>query len=152
MEIRRLTGGTPEAVELHMEMSAEMEVLLHDRVDDGTGGYVFPQKFEAGSAFLLGYEDEVAIACGGYRPYAERVAEIKRMYVRPAYRGQGHSKAILAAIEEAARSDGYSKVILETTDRQLNAISLYEKSGYRRVPNYFPYEDVAWCLCFEKEL
>lgn len=78
--------------------------------------------------------------------------ELKRMFVRPAWRGRGLSRLVLTGLEEAARLRGLSSLVLETGPRQFAAIRLYRSAGYRRVPNYGPYVDEPTSLCFGKEL
>ena len=92
------------------------------------------------------------VGCGALRPYADDIAEVKRMYTVPAWRGRGVAAAILAELERHARAFGYPTMRLETGDRQPGAIRLYERSGYRHIPPFGPY--VAWAdsVCFEKPM
>jgi GNAT superfamily N-acetyltransferase len=78
--------------------------------------------------------------------------ELKRMYVAPRYRGVGVGKALLDAAEAAASRLGGRRVILQTGDRQPDAIRLYERAGYVRIPVFPPYEEVAFSHCLGKEL
>ena len=105
-----------------------------------------------GAAWLVLYEGDAAVACGGLRPLAPGVAEIKRMFVSLEHRGRGYSKAILTTLERMARENGYGTVRLETRSKQLAAIALYEKLGYVRIPNYGSYVGKDDCLCYEKPL
>ena len=92
------------------------------------------------------------VGCGALRPYDADIAEVKRMYTVPAWRGRGVAAAVLAELERHARAFGYPTMRLETGDRQPGAIRLYERSGYRHIPPFGPY--VAWddSVCFEKPL
>lgn len=78
--------------------------------------------------------------------------ELKRMFVHPDHRGTGVSTALLAASENAARDQGLSRLILQTGDRQPDAVRLYEKSGYARIPVFPPYEVLPFSNTFEKRL
>jgi GNAT superfamily N-acetyltransferase len=78
--------------------------------------------------------------------------ELKRMYVAPSHRGTGVSIALLAAIEDAARALGASRIILQTGDRQPDAVRLYEREGYTRIPTFAPYEWLRFSTCMEKVL
>lgn len=60
--------------------------------------------------------------------------ELKRMFVTVEHRGTGVSTALLSAVEDAARKAGRPRLILQTGDRQPDAVRLYEKSGYSRIP------------------
>ena len=109
--------------------------------------------------FLVGYLDGVPVACGGWRAHdvAEDSlrpgdAEIKRMYVQDGLRGRGLSRLVLAALEDAARAAGRTRMVLETGTLQPEAIGLYESSGYRRIANFGVYRDHPDSLCYGKEL
>jgi putative acetyltransferase len=79
-------------------------------------------------------------------------AELKRMFVRADARGRGIASGILSAIEETARSRAVTLLQLETGPLQLEAIGLYEKHGYRRIPNFGKYVGDEFSLCMEKPL
>jgi GNAT superfamily N-acetyltransferase len=125
-------------------MAAELSHRYEDS-DDGTFGFRPEHLTGPRCAFLIGRVDGRAAACGGLRPREDNVAEFKRMYVAPGYRGRGYSKAMLRALESTARANGYEKVWLETGDRQPEAIRLYESSGYRQIAS-------EPTLAFEKDL
>ena len=67
-----------------------------------------------GGAFLVGYRDGAAVCGGGIKRLPDGACEIKRMYVVPAARGQGVARALLRALEDAARGLGYDVVRLDT--------------------------------------
>ena len=96
--------------------------------------------------------DGAAVACGGIARFDDDRAELKRMYVVPGARGRGLGRRILVELEDAARRLGYTAVVLETGDRQPEALGLYASSGYERIPCYPPYDSRALSLCFEKRL
>lgn len=79
-------------------------------------------------------------------------AELKRMFVRAGARGRGIAGGILSIIEETARSRDVTLLQLETGPLQLEAIGLYEKHGYRRIPNFGQYVGDEFSLCMEKQL
>lgn len=78
--------------------------------------------------------------------------ELKRMYVIPAYRGGGVAVALLKAAEDAARRLGVTRIILQTGDRQPEAVRLYERQGYRPIPVFPPYEELWFSRCYAKAL
>jgi GNAT superfamily N-acetyltransferase len=102
--------------------------------------------------FVVGRLDGRPVACGATRRLADDVAEIKRMYVTPPARGRGLSKQILAALEDDARRAGVTRLLLETGDRQPEAISLYKSAGYEPVAPYGEFKDSPQSRCFEKRL
>jgi len=93
-----------------------------------------------------------AIACGGIARFDATRAEVKRMYVLPEARGQGLGRRLLADLEEEARGLGYTALVLETGDRQPEALGLYASAGFERIPCYPPYDTRELSLCFEKPL
>jgi GNAT superfamily N-acetyltransferase len=85
------------------------------------------------AAWLVVYEGERAVACGGLRPLAPGVGEIKRMFVTAAERGRGHGRALLAELEALARAAGCERVRLYTTEVLREARALYRDAGYHPV-------------------
>ena len=82
------------------------------------------------------------MGCGGVALFPD-FAEVKRMYVRDTARGQGVADAILARIEEEVRSAGLSLLRLETGTRQIAAIRLYARTGFRECPAFGDYALMA---------
>lgn len=79
--------------------------------------------------------------------------ELKRLIVLAAARGKGAATALLAEGERVAREQGASRVILQTGDKQPEAVALYRKTGWTQIPVYAPYaETMPWSFCFEKSL
>lgn len=102
--------------------------------------------------FIARDGDGAPLGCVAMRPY-DGFAEVKRMYVTPAARGQGVSRLLLQAVHEAALADGFDCVRLETGDRQTAAIGLYEASGYTRCPAFGDYPpDSPHNFCYEIRL
>jgi GNAT superfamily N-acetyltransferase len=87
--------------------------------------------------FLVGYEDGRPVAIGGLRPLEEDgVCEIKRMYVVPAARSRGAGRALLAALEDAARGLGYGRVRLDAGPAQRHSRALFASAGYVEIERY----------------
>lgn len=103
-------------------------------------------------AFLVGYLDGEAVACGAIRCIDAGVAEIKRMFVIPAVRGRGYSRSILTALEESARKLGIRRLVLETGPRQLEALALYRRAGFVAIPRFGDYTHSELSLCMGKDL
>jgi DNA-binding MarR family transcriptional regulator len=109
----------------------------------------FPAGFEPGDTaaespamnaphgrFLVGRIDGVVAACGGVRRLTRIRGEIKRMWVDEAWRGCGLGGRMLTALEDAARDLGYREVYLDTNATLVEAVAMYERSGYRSIPRY----------------
>ncbi|MCI4669583.1 MAG: GNAT family N-acetyltransferase, partial [Bacteroidia bacterium] len=78
--------------------------------------------------------------------------EVKRMYTHKEKRGKGLAGMALGELEKWTKELGYSGCILETGIRQKEAIRLYEKNGYKPIPNYGQYIGITESSCFEKQL
>jgi GNAT superfamily N-acetyltransferase len=112
-----------------------------DRYGDEDQTPVDPIEFaQPNGLFLVGYLDLLPIACGGWRRHADD-AELKRMYVEPDERRKGFARAILAELERTAWEAGCRRMILETGEKQPEAIALYHSAGYAAVPRFGYYAD-----------
>ena len=90
---------------------------------------------------LLVIENAAVLGCGGLRPIAPRVAEIKRMYLRPEARGRGLGRQLLEALLTASRQEGYQQVCLDTDGLTPAALQLYRSAGF--VPcNPYPESEI----------
>lgn len=98
------------------------------------------------------YLKDTAVACGAFKTFSKDTVEIKRMYTNPVNRGLGLASKILNELEEWAKESNYKKCVLETGIKQPEAIALYEKRGYLKIPNYGQYSGVETSVCYEKPL
>jgi GNAT superfamily N-acetyltransferase len=99
---------------------------------------------------VIAYENNTAAGCGAFKPFDTDSVEIKRMYVLPSHRNRGIAAAVLQQLEQWAAEEGYSAAVLETGKKQPEAIRLYEKCGYARIPNYGQYAGVENSVCMKK--
>lgn len=104
--------------------------------------------------FLVAFLDGEAVGCGGWRSFGDdgKVAELKRMYTAPAARRRGVARRLLAAIEESARRHGRRRMILETGDRQPEAVKLYLAAGYQRIDDFGFYRDAPGVISLGRDL
>lgn len=93
-----------------------------------------------------------AVACGAWQALEPGVAELKRMYVRPAFRGRGIARQLIVALEEEALAAGRPVLRLETGTYLPAAIGLYRSAGYTPIPGYGEYAGNPFSVCFEKSL
>jgi len=101
---------------------------------------------------IVAYLDGVPAGCGAFREFSPDTVEIKRMYVKPEYRGQGVAKTVLIKLEQWAEELGIKSCVLETGMNQPEAIQLYLKTGYTRIPNYGQYAKIENSVCMKKVL
>ena len=137
LRFQPLPAAAPPASDLLAAMVAEM-ATLYGAIDgpdmpSATAADFSPPR----GTFLVGFDEDGTPVCGGgVKRLDDRAAEIKRMYVVPAARGRGHARALLRALEDAARGLGYATVRLDTGPRQAHAQAMYEAAGYRAIGNF----------------
>jgi ribosomal protein S18 acetylase RimI-like enzyme len=119
------------SVDRLLEQNVEFFVLRSGGEPAGCGGILF-----------VGGDDDAD------EPYGE----VKRMYVAPAFRGEGHGRRILARLADEATARGVSVLRLETGIHQLEAIGLYERTGFISRGPFGSYIDDPLCAYFEKRL
>lgn len=141
----------PDAQALIGRLNAELEGRYpeaganHFRLD--------PEEVAPGrGAFLVARRDGRPVACGAVRLIEPGTAEIKRMYTRPEARGLGLGRRMVMALEEVARTLGAVRLLLETGERQVEALALYERLGFRRCERYGEYVSSPLSVCMEKTL
>jgi GNAT superfamily N-acetyltransferase len=127
----------------HSDAIALMErvqAIYVERYGGGDESPMDPAEFtRPAGAFFVGYLDGVPVASGAWRAVGldrlgtSRTAEVKRMYVVEEAQRQGLARVMLAHLEETARAAGHEVMVLNTGDRQPEAIALYTSSGYVRV-------------------
>jgi len=146
---KRTSASDPDFQKLIVELDKEFWVRYPD-----TQQNFAPFNYVDDSArVIVVYQDHQPVGCGCFRPMKEsKTAEIKRMYVDPAFRNHGIGKIILQELELWAIEDGFEIAKLETGIKQPEAIAAYEKSGYLRIPNFPPYVDVKESICMMKQL
>lgn len=163
LEFRPLPIDHPDALVLIEELQA----FYVERYGDGDLTPMTAAEFAPPAGyFVVGHVDGAVAACGGWRLHADGPgatdlaeaglrpgdAELKRMYVRPGHRGRGYARALLAHLEDAARSAGARRVVLETGLRQPEAIALYRSAGYVPTTKFGVYRHEPGSRCFAKDL
>lgn len=101
---------------------------------------------------VVTFDNDEAVACGAIKELDSKSMEVKRMFTLPEKRGKGLASAILKELETWTKELGYEKTVLETGKRQVEAVALYQKCGYKIIPNYGQYAGIENSVCFEKEL
>ncbi|WP_310396823.1 GNAT family N-acetyltransferase [Hymenobacter sp.] len=137
------------------DFRALIQLLDQDlRERDGADQIFYAQfnKIDKINHVVVAYRDDAPVGCGTFKEFTAELVEIKRMFVRPAHRGQGVAQAVLAELERWAHELHYAGCVLETGKRQPEAIGLYQKCGYRLIPNYGQYIGVENSVCMQKEI
>ena len=149
MIIRQIAFDDPASVALRQ--AQQDEIAVRYGTPDSEPG-VKPSAADMTVFFVAFDDDGEPLGCGGLRQLDDDHGEIKRMYVRPESRGSGVSTAIIHELEAHALANGWHRLVLETGDRQPDAIRFYSREGYTRIPNFGYYADSHDSLCFEKHL
>jgi GNAT superfamily N-acetyltransferase len=149
IKIRLAEYDEPAVVALLVDVMAELSGRYGGSGDDTP---VDPADFRApAGAFFVAFSDSGLVGCAGWRRHGDD-AELKRMFTASAARGRGLGRRMLARIEESAREAGCKRVILETGDRQPEAVGLYESAGYARIDDFGYYAGHEGVLSFAKVL
>ena len=94
----------------------------------------------------------ITVGCGCFKEVDEFTIEIKRMYVNPYFRGFGVASLIIDALTKWAKELFYNTAVLETGSKQPEAIKLYEKHGFEKIPPFEPYINIPDSICMCKKL
>ena len=129
---------TPDAEALIAELDSQLEQLYPAM---SRHGYSVDKLIAQEVAFFVVRDDGVPVGCGGVQLFDEGYGEIKRMYVRPAYRGRGYAKLMLDHLADYTRRNGAPLLRLETGIHQHAAIALYERAGFKSIPPFGEYRE-----------
>ena len=149
--IKAVPYDDPVATALRTDLLADLAARYGS--DDGDSTPIGPGDFDPPhGGFLVAWLDGHAAGCVGWRGHGDREAELKRMWVATGARGRGVAKALLAAVEGAARTAGKTRMVLETGVEQPEAMSLYEASGYHAIGNSGHYADSPLSRSYARDL
>lgn len=140
---------SPDALALIAELEGHLVSLYPS---ESRHGYSVEKLISEEVAFFVARRDGVPAGCGGVQLFGREYGELKRMYVRPRFRGLGLGKLLLNHLADYAREQGVAVLRLETGIYQKEAIGLYEGSGFQPIPPFGPYTDGPHSLFFEKRI
>ncbi|MGY1808392.1 GNAT family N-acetyltransferase [Blastococcus sp. SYSU D00669] len=149
VRLRAVPYDDPVARELVARVQQEYTV----RYGGPDGAVVDPAEFVPPvGLFLVAEVDGVPAGCGAWRVHRDGVVEVKRMYVEPGFRRLGLARVVLAALEASAAAAGHRAAVLNSGNRQPEALALYADAGYGPVPGYGIYADAPDAVFLGKEL
>lgn len=148
LKITRTNSEDPVFISLVKDLDAYLAVV------DGNEHAFYAQfnKIDKIKHAVIALENDIPMGCGAIKEFSLDTMEIKRMFTSPNGRKKGVATTVLSELEKWATELGYKNCVLETGVRQADAISLYQKCGYKSIPNYGQYIGVENSVCFEKEL
>jgi GNAT superfamily N-acetyltransferase len=131
----------------------EVQAEYVQRYGGPDGAVVDPAEFlPPEGLFLVAQVDGVPAGCGAWRVHRPGGVEIKRVYVAPGFRRRGLAQALMSELESSAQRAGHRWVVLNTGDRQPEALALYGALGYVPVPGYGIYADAPGAVFLGKAL
>ena len=151
MRIEEAAWDDPDVQRLTGDQQAEIIELYGGKTEPGRP----PSAADISVVLVARDDDGTPVGCGALRALGGGAAEVKRMYVVPAARRRGVSRVLLVALEEAARTRGWTTLRLETGPLQTAAVALYESGGYRPIAAFGGYADdprATHSLFFERTL
>jgi putative acetyltransferase len=140
---------TPDAQILIAELEAHLEPYYPKT---SRHGYSVEKLLQQRVAFFVTRHDEIPAGCGGVQFYGNEYGEIKRMFVRPQFRGLGLARLMLQHLEEYSREHNIPILRLETGIHQKEAIRLYENWGFHNIPPFGEYVEDPLSRFFEKRI
>ncbi len=144
----RTDSENPDFIDLVVHLDA----YLSEKDGDEHAFYNQFNKIDKITHVIVAYHADKPVGCGAIKEYDLESIEVKRMFTSPNTRGLGVATSVLKGLEIWANELGYQKCVLETGKRQVEAIALYEKCNYNRIPNYGQYIGIENSVCFEKSL
>ena len=148
IQLLRTDSSNPDFQSLVKKLDAYLAFIDGDE----TAFYSQYNKIDMLKNAVVLFEDGKALACGAIKKMDENSMEVKRMYTDEASRGKGFARKVLTELENWAKELGFEFCVLETGKRQPDAIALYEKCGYQKIPNYGQYIGIENSVCFQKPL
>jgi GNAT superfamily N-acetyltransferase len=140
------------------ELLAEYGSYLYDDLKHTAGRESFFNELEKfpddkylspKGVFFVIYKDETPIGCASLKRFDDASCELKRMYIRDQYRGNGYAKIIIAFMAETAALLGYERLLLDTHVEMPAAVNAYIKAGFVEIPAYCENENknpLFYCL------
>ncbi|MCB0129727.1 MAG: GNAT family N-acetyltransferase [Caldilineaceae bacterium] len=136
-----------------MELIAELEAYLEPQYPaESRHGFSVDKLLREQVAFFVARQGGTAAGCGGVKLFGTDYGEVKRMYVRPAFRGRRLGTLILDQLANHARAHGVNILRLETGIYQTEAIALYTRWGFAPIPPFGAYREDPLSLFYEKRL
>jgi GNAT superfamily N-acetyltransferase len=149
--VRLRAVGYTDPVAQHLVERVQQEYVL--RYGGRDAAVVDPAEFSPPlGLFLVAEVDGLPAGCGGWRAHGDGVAELKRMYVEPHARRRGIAALLLAELERTAATAGFRHLLLNSGDRQPEALALYERAGYLPAAGYGVYADAPGAVFLGKDL
>ena len=140
---------TVDAITLITELDGYLKPLYPH---ESRHGFRIEQLLREAVAFFVMRHNAIPAGCGRVKLFGTAYGEIKRMYVRPQFRGLGLGKLMLQHLADYARQQGVAILRLETGIYQPEAVGLYERYGFQRIPPFGTYKEDPLSVFYEMRL
>jgi putative acetyltransferase len=138
-----------DAIALIAELDAHLEPLYPS---ESRHGYSVDKLLAQSVEFFVLRHNDTLAGCGGIQLFGTDYGELKRMYIRPQFRGLGFGKLLLRHLADFARARGINVLRLETGIYQAEAIGLYERMGFQPIQPFGNYVDDPLSRFYEKRI
>ncbi len=150
MRFEYTDGENPDFILLCQELDKFLNKLVGG--EEHRTEYVQYNKLNDVHDVVVAYDNDIPVGSASFKKYDNECAEVKRVFVKQEYRGQGISNELMELLEQRAREQGYKYLILESGEPLVAAMALYRKLGYKVIPNYGQYVNMKDSVCMKKEL
>lgn len=150
LEYKRTNGKNKDFIENCRRLDADLDQRIGKEIQRSK--YEKYNQLDKINEAIVVYENNVLVGAGSIRYYDEINVELKRIYISPAFRGQGLGTKLVSLLIEWAKELGYQRVLLETGEKLTESVALYKKLGFEKIPNYGPYESMPESLCMAKDI
>lgn len=150
MEYINTTGENKDFLSLCTLLDEELNRLVGGEANRAQ--YIPHNNFVHIHDVVLAYDGVTLVGCAALKVYGGETGEVKRVYVKPEYRGYGIGRVLIEHLEQVARKKGFQKLILETGTLLPAAMGLYRSLGFTIMANYGPYKDMPDSICMKKVL
>jgi len=150
MRLIHTNGSNSDFIELCHGLDHFLNELVGG--EENRAGYIPYNQLDDIHNVIIAYDNDIPIGCAGFKKYNNECAEVKRVFIKQAYRGKGISIKLMEMLENTAKEQGYRCLILESGEPLVAAMALYRKIGYKVIPNYGQYKDMPDSICMKKEL
>lgn len=147
-----ITSERPDSADA-MLLIEELEAYLAPQYPvESRHGYSVEKLIKQGVAFFVIRHEGAPAGCGGVQLFGTDYGEVKRMYIRPQFRGLGLAKLMLNRLAEHTLQHGVPLLRLETGIYQTEAIGLYERWGFQRIAPFGEYKVDPLSIFYEKRI
>jgi GNAT superfamily N-acetyltransferase len=147
-----ITPERPDTIDAQTLIAELESELAPFYPSESRHGYSVKRLLAEAVTFFLIRADGVPAGCGGVKLVGTEYGEVKRMYVRPQFRGLGFARRLLDHLADYAQHHGVHILRLETGIHQQSAIRLYEGMGFQRIPPFGEYQEDPLSRFYEKHI